>query len=451
MAEQRFQQFRQKCSTEDFDSIKFLTGKAEQLKGTDDELAQRIMVRVKNLTNQAQKESDKKAAISKLAQPQVKSLSHTENSKLSVKQSTINTLKSSYVLFVVIPSLLFAFYQIFWASERYESSAKVIVQQPDGMATMDSSMAILSGLTGSNGGVSDTEIVKAYIYSNDMLSYLNNNLQLRAHYSQTNIDIFSRLKEDESQEGFLDYYQKHVTVTIDSQSNVISIDAQAFTPDFAYKLTTTITKQAEWFINSIGHQLAESQLEFIKNEHHNVEIQLESAQTALMQFQQRYNLLDPTAEGAALQKIAYELEGQITAKEAELKGTTSSMSSSSPRVLRIKTELQALKNQLEQERNKLSNEKGETIPVSEILARYTDLKVRMELALQAYTSSQVSLEKSRIEAYRQLKYLITVETATHPQENKYPQAPYNITLFFIVISMLFSVIRIISSTIKELK
>ena len=85
------------------------------------------------------------------------------------------------------------------------------------------------------------------------------------------------------------------------------------------------------------------------------------------------------------------------------------------------------------------------------MARFTDYKVKMELALQAYTSSQISLEKSRIEAYRQIKYLIVVERATLSEEYKYPEIIYNITLFFILLSMAFFIAKIIFVTIKELK
>ncbi|MEI6893848.1 MAG: lipopolysaccharide biosynthesis protein, partial [Colwellia sp.] len=89
--------------------------------------------------------------------------------------------------------------------------------------------------------------------------------------------------------------------------------------------------------------------------------------------------------------------------------------------------------------------------VSEILSRFTDYQIQMELALQAYTSSQISLEKSRIEAYRQMKYLIVVEQATLSEDNKYPDVVYNISLFVLLLSMAFGIGKIIVSTVNELK
>jgi capsular polysaccharide transport system permease protein len=85
------------------------------------------------------------------------------------------------------------------------------------------------------------------------------------------------------------------------------------------------------------------------------------------------------------------------------------------------------------------------------VARFSDFKINLELALQAYTSSQVSLEKSRIEAYRQLKYLVTVESPTEPQDAKYPEVLYNTSLFLAITLMLFGIGRIVIATVSELR
>ncbi|QIA64464.1 lipopolysaccharide biosynthesis protein [Vibrio astriarenae] len=482
MIEQKFQEFRKSIAPGEFNSIEFLTARAQQLEADDPDLSQRILVRVTNLKREKQKkaeEAKKEEALAKAKQEEVqekrvepksevistpaakpaeeqkKKAEHKAKGKLSHLISSnplLNKLKQSpFTALVLVPTLIFAFYQLFWATERFESQAQVIVQQPDGMATMDASMAVLTGLGMPSTGVSDTELVKAYILSNDMLRYLEDKLNLSAHYSQSEIDVFSRLDSDSSWESFFEFYQKHINVFIDAKSNIVFVQGQGFDADFAHRLTQTIVDRAEWYINSIGHQLAEAQLEFIKNEHANIQSRLEEAQATLLNFQQRYNLLDPAAEGMAMQQIAYGLEGQISAKEAELKSLNAIMSDQAPQVRALQNQLTALKEQLVKERGKLSADDEQVIPVSEILANYTDLKVKMELALQAYTSSEVSLEKSRIEAYRQLKYLVVVEAATLPQDSKYPHALYNISLFALVTMMLFAIGKIIISTIRELK
>jgi capsular polysaccharide transport system permease protein len=234
---------------------------------------------------------------------------------------------------------------------------------------------------------------------------------------------------------------------------------QAFTPEFSHLVSKIIVARAEWFINEIGHTLAKEQLKFVQQEHALVEKRLKSVKTELLSFQSRHDLLDPQAEGMALQQIAYQLEGQIAAKRTELRTLRSSMSETAPQVLNVAAQLQSMTQQLENERGRLTDQSSSedmlpeevNLNVSQILAKFSDYKINLELALQAYTSSQVSLEKSRIEAYRQLKYLVIVESPTQPQEAKYPEIFYNISLFLAIILMIFGIGRIVIATVKELR
>jgi capsular polysaccharide transport system permease protein len=459
LIEQKFQEFKEKQASKDFQDVAFLEHQADLIRPKDAELADRIMHRVRNLNKQADKERDSGSrAVG--SQSVVNAGKETESTnKKAVSEPKSQTwrqivqvkIKTPFVVFVVVPTLLFAFYQLLWATERYESQAQVIVQQPDSAATMDSSLALLSGLGVSTTSSADPQLLETYINSNDMLNYLDQTLDLKKYYSEPEADIFSRLKADATQEDFLEFYQKHITVEIDEKSGVISISVQSFDPQFAQKLAEQIVSRSEWYINNIGHQLAEAQLSFIKVEHQLDEDKLKKAQVTLLNFQQKYHLLDPSAEGVAMQQIAYGIEGQIATKEAELKSLTNIMSEHAPQVKASRNDLEALRKQLLNERNKLAQDGGQAIPVSEILAKYTDLRVAMEIALQSYTSSKISLEKSRIEAYRQLKYLITVQSATKPEQSTYPDAFYNISLFFILAAMIFAIIRIIYAVVHELK
>ncbi|TBT76110.1 lipopolysaccharide biosynthesis protein [Vibrio parahaemolyticus] len=357
-------------------------------------------------------------------------------------------LKAPIVYCTLLPWLIFAFYTVFIETPKFESQAQIIVKQPDGASTMDASMALLSGFTGQSTS-SDPQLVKAYIHSQDMLNYIESQLKLFEHISSDNVDVFSRLSGDASREDFVDYFIKMVDIYIDDASSVITVKVKGFDASYTQSLTQAIVERSEWYINSIGHHLANEQLKFVQGEHNLVEQKLSKTQTELLQFQQEHNLIDPLAEGAAMQQIAYGLEGQIAAKEAELKTLLAVMSSNAPQVMATKSALEGLKLQLVAERSRLATTKN-NMSVSEILAKFTDLKVNLDLALQAYTASQISLEKSRIEAYRQLKYLIVVEAPTLPEDATYPKEQYNLLLAAVLLLLVFGIGKIIIATIKEL-
>ncbi|TKF67361.1 lipopolysaccharide biosynthesis protein [Vibrio sp. F13] len=428
--ERRFIKFSQETSKHDFNNVNFLKKSSKELMKSDPELAMRLLLRVKRLN--------------KNIRPRT----------LLVVKGRITNLdwinRYPSIIIVLLPVLLFSIYQIFIASPRFESQAQVIVQQPESIAAIDPSIALLGGL-GVQPSSSDTELVRAFIYSNDMLTYLDELIGLREHYQSKNADFFTRLKWDANNDELLKYYKKFIRVEVDEKSGVVSVFSQAFEPKYSQKITEAIVTRAEWYINSIGHQLAEAQLKFVRGEHQIIEDKLNKAQTELLNFQQQHLLLDPMAEGAALQQIAYTLEGEIASKKAELIALKSTMSGNSPQVVRVKSNISALQNQLKLERDKLALDTKNGLPVSQVLAQYTDLKIKMDLALQAYTASQISLDKTRTEAYRKIKFLVMVETATLPEEYRYPNELYNIVLFFVVITIFYFISSIVLSTLRELK
>lgn len=364
-------------------------------------------------------------------------------------KKVLDFIKKPIFVFAILPWLFFLVYQLFIMSPRFESQAQIIVQQPDAATTLDPAMAMLSGL-GVPTTNTDTELVKAYIYSQDMIGYLDETIDLQNHWKSTEADFFSRLRSDSTQEDFRDFYLKHVLVEIDDASSVVTIKVQAFDSNYALDLNNTIVDRAEWYINEIGHQLAKEQLKFVQSEHQLVEQKLRKAQSSLLNFQQQHNLLDPEAEGMAVQQITYGMESALANKQAELKALLNVMNENAPQVLSLKNEISALRDQLLNQRDKLSDSDNQVMTLSQVLAKFTDYKIDMDIALKSYASSLISLEKSRVEAYRQLKYLVVVETPTKPESHTYPLVLYNITLFGVIALMLFGIVKIVRTTIHEL-
>jgi capsular polysaccharide transport system permease protein len=374
-----------------------------------------------------------------------------------VKHSLAFAQKHAFALFVLVPVVIFTLYLILLASPRYVSQAQFIVQQNNQSPSFDPSLTMLAGLSG-GAERNDPELVKAYIFSADMLSYLEQEINFVEHYASSEYDVFSRMDDDASLEDRVDYLHQHIDVSIDPTSTILTVTVQAFTAEFAHSLNSVVTERAEWFINEIGQNLAKSQLAFIEADHARVEERFKEAQTQLLSFQREYNLLDPEAEGLALQQITFELESRIAAKSAELNALKGSMSAQAPMVMKMEEELSSLRRQLRAERNRLTNTGdvevlagANEIGVNDILAKFSDYKINLEFALQAYTASKVSLEASRIEAYQQLKHLVRIESPTLPEDAKYPRIIYNIALLLVVLIIVFGISKLIIATAHELK
>jgi capsular polysaccharide transport system permease protein len=477
LLEDKIKALRATMSAEQWADADYLLTRVKDIEPADKAFAFRLMQRVKNLapTKANSKLLEKLTALALAQHPELATSGSTSSPeqepaiirlKRLVKaaigvsgQANFKKIKYPFLYFVICPFLLFAFYQILLASPRYESQAQLIVKEPNGMATLDPAMAIMSGF-GISSGDADTQLVQSYIHSNDMLTYLDSELNLIQHYSDTGYDVVSRLASNSSRESQLEFFLSMVNIQINEKSQVIIVKAQAFDPEVAHKLSQLLVERAEWYINEVGRNLAKSQLDFVQTEHTLVQEKLSAAKSVLLEFQRRYNLLDPEAEGMALQQISYQLEGLITAKKTQLIALSNSMTDQAPMVLQAKAELDSLVEQLNNERNRLTDESSSDttndsepskMGVGQILAKYSDYKINLELALQGYTSSLISLEKSRIEAYRQLKYLVVVESPTLPQDASYPKVFYNLALFLTLAMMLFGIAKIILATVDEFR
>ncbi|MBU2977827.1 capsule biosynthesis protein [Alteromonas sp. C1M14] len=362
----------------------------------------------------------------------------------------IAKLKKNKLVLIVAPWLIYALYLVLLAAPQYESESQLIVKSTEGGSTFDPS-TLLAGSLGGASSASDSQIIESYIKSQDMMRYLEQTLSLSEHYSSDVADIFSRLGSDHTQIQFYEYYLDHVSVEVDSASSVITLKVRGFEPEFARQVNAAIVKKAEEFLNAINNNLAKSKMAFAKNEHRVVEEKLQAAKNELLAFQSKYNVLDPTAEGAASQQIAFSLQATLAQKQAELNSLETMMSPTAPEVQNTKRQINALRQQISLQKESFSNQETEdSLSVSNLMAQYSNLQVQLQLAIQAFSSSLVSLENARVEAYQKLQHLVTIETPTLPDDNAYPKIIYNLVLFGVILLVVYATGRIVIATIKEL-
>ena len=372
------------------------------------------------------------------------------NDTSSDSRSMMKIVKRPIIAFVVIPWLVYAFYLAVIASPLYESRSQLILKTSNSNSAFDPSSILLGGLSGVSVS-NDAKLVETYVLSRDIMLKLDEKLEIRDHYVNSGADFFSRLSSNHSEEDFLAFFQKHVDVKVEQLSGVISINAMAFDPAFAKEINVAIVEFSEQFINNINNELAKVQLEFAQQEHLSIEQNLELAKQQLLAFQSKYDLVDPTVEGAAFQQITYGLESALVQKRAELNGVQAIMASNAPAVINLQRDIAALEQQIQQERERISDsdKTGQQQSMSELIAEFGNLRIQLELQTQTFAASLAALEKTRVETYQQLQHLVTIETSTLPDENKYPRVTYNLTLAAILLLLTFGIVRIIIATVRE--
>ena len=96
----------------------------------------------------------------------------------------------AYICCVILPVLIIIFYLSFFAKDRYESSSTILVKQvADTKVTDSSGLGSLLGV--SNTSREDSQILKEYIASRDMIERLDKSLDLRKEFSSVSDPVFA--------------------------------------------------------------------------------------------------------------------------------------------------------------------------------------------------------------------------------------------------------------------
>jgi Capsule polysaccharide export protein len=346
-------------------------------------------------------------------------------------------------MWVVAIFFLALIYYTAIASDRFVSEAKVVVRQADSIkAVPDIS---LLGLSGSNN--TDIQLVQEYLKSLEMLKSLDQRLQLKQHYQSSSADWFSRLPSNATQEDFYDYYNSHISLSLDSTSGVLTIQAQAFTPEFAQKIVNNLIELSEKKINGLSHKIAAEQVQFVEREITKTYDRLQKNRGEILDFQNKHQLVSPEGQTQALQGVINELQAELVRQQAEYKRLTSFMNSSAPEVVALKDRIDALNHQLEQEQKRLTNQDSPAL--NEMTADFQNYKVQAELATDLYKTGLTSLEQARVEAYRKLKFLQVITDPEVAEDAKYPERGYNLATLAVLLCVFYGLLMMVVATIRE--
>ncbi|QPR56227.1 sugar transporter [Aeromonas allosaccharophila] len=362
------------------------------------------------------------------------------------------SLKLGSFLWVVACFTMASIYFGGIASDRYVSRSEIIIKQADQIKMLPDALSML-GLGGNNH--QDVLLVQDYLRSWDLLAKLDRELALKAHYQSNDADFFSRLSGEATREEFLEYFRDHLTLRLDELSGVLTIELQAFDPAYGQQVVSMMLKEAEGFINQLGHQVAMDQLAFVEQEVNRSHQRLQAEKAKVLAFQNSHQLISPESTSSARLGVVSEIEAELVRQQAELKQLHSYMKESAPAVVSVQARVNALGKQLLQEKAKLTtNGTGASKQVgpeamNEITAQYMDLKTQATLAADLYKTGLISLEQARVEAYRKLKHLLVVTKPTLAEEAEYPRRLYNLVTIGVLLCLFYGLIVMGLATLRE--
>ncbi len=345
-------------------------------------------------------------------------------------------------------SLVGALYWGLIASDRYLAEARVIIQRADisGGQSMDFS-SLITGAGGVNRA--DQLLMRDHLLSLDTLRKLEARLKLRQHYSSQG-DWLSRLWDAQVPlEHFLDHYRARVTVELDDYAGVLSIQAQAYTPEMGQAIAAALVAEGESTMNAMARALAQEQVNFLEQQAGQLKDRALATRLALLQYQNRNGLLSPKATAENVAGIVNRLDGQLAELQTRRNGLLGYLQPGSAAVVELELQIAAVQKQIANENARLVAPGGKTLNAN--VEEFQRLELEALFAQDIYKTALMALEKGRVEATRTLKKVSVLQSAGLPEYPLHPRRLYQILVFVLATFLLAGVLQLLTAIVRDHK
>lgn len=355
-------------------------------------------------------------------------------------------LRISFVLCVIVPTLLCSIYYLFIASDRYVATAGFSVRSMDATATGSDFLGSLTGLASVGTTTTDSYIILEYLKSRELIEKLRGDIAFDEAYSSEKIDFLYKLDRDLPIEDIVDYWDWMITPSFDNASSIITFEVQAFTAEDAEKIAELIVQYCQALVNKLSAQARRDAVQFAEREVSTAQLRLKLIREELRNFRAQSSAVDPSAVAAAQLELVTTLQGQLIELRSRLATLTVTLSESAPPVKQLRKQIASLEAEIAIKRSEVGGLNGDNSikasNLSKLLADFEKLRVEQEFAQQAYVVSLSSLERARAEADRQQRFLAVFKSPSRPQNAIYPERVLNSFLAFVVV-LIFWVIGVL--------
>jgi capsular polysaccharide transport system permease protein len=362
------------------------------------------------------------------------------------RRKKLRMLCARLAAFVLLPTLLAAWYFFSIATPMYATKSEFLILQAD----QQGGSGLGGLLTGTQFATSQDSIaVQSYLQSKDAMLRLDADVGFKSHFSQDGIDPIQRLSDAPTNEEAYGVYQKMVKVGYDPTEGVLRMEVIAADPQVSADFSNALINYAEERVNNLseqkrGDQMADAEASFAK-----AALDRSEAQERLVQLQIEGATLDPEAVIAGLRAQINSVEIQILEKELQLAALLDNARPNQSRVEGAQGDIRRLQVQLDELNARMTDASQGENSLAQLSVRIqmaqADLATR-DLLLQ---SALQQVEQTRMEANRQVRYLTTSVKPVAPEEASYPRSFENTLLAFLIFGGIYLMVSLTASILRE--
>ena len=355
-------------------------------------------------------------------------------------------LAISFVLVVILPLLVSAWYLHFRAADQYASYVGFSVRSESapGAADILGGLGSLVGVTSSSS--SDTDILYKFIQSRDLVERVNARIDLREVWSKAPDDPVFRFRGGTSLEDLAREWDRKVRIHFDT--GMIDLRILAFTPEDAQAIAKAILDEGGLLINELNDVAREDALRYARQELDRAEARLREARTEMTEFRNRYQLVDPAADVQGQVGVVSSLQQQLAEQLVALGLLRANAQDNDPRIAQTELRIDVIREQIEAERLKIGSVNGERA-LSDLVGEFETLAVERQFAETSYTAALASYEAARAEAARQSRYLAPYIRPTLAQDAEFPERGTLLAMIFGFLSLIWIIGTLVFYSLRD--
>jgi len=286
-------------------------------------------------------------------------------------------------------------------------------QQQSGSAAALAALGSLGGLAGGLAAKTPDDLYVALLKSDSVLRGLDAKFDLRKHYEVDTHEALRRIVP-----GF-------IRVSADKKSGVISVEVDDKDKNFAADVANAHEAEVTKLLGRLAVSEAQLRRVFFEKQLQDTKENLVKAEQALRGVQEKSGVIVLDKQAEALITNAALLRAQIAEREVQLKVLRTSSTEQNPAVIRLNSELHALRTELSRMESAQGGSPGSAVdmPVGKLPEAAVDyVRARRELKLQETLLEGMvrQYEIAKLDEAKEGPVLQTVDVAVPPDRKSKP-------------------------------
>ncbi|WP_411037155.1 hypothetical protein [Shinella sp. BYT-45] len=332
------------------------------------------------------------------------------------------TKTNTFLLVVLVPSILAAIYYGYVVSGQYVAEARMIVRTIGVSERFDTSEKRDGrSIIGGDSLTQDSYIVANYLQSPEIVRTLNEEIGLAKRFSQSDIDYLSRLPKDASFEELHRYWTKQIGTYVDGPSGIIIFTVRAFSPEDSVTILNAAMQAADRMIDKISEKAKRDLIVRAEADVANGLSAYTKALDDLRQYQNASGILDPKLSAQMVSTVVGKLVEERLGLVVRLNSLEAANAADSAAARQLKRSIKALDEQIQQYQASLAGESSTGVQLSQNLTDFSRLETRRLVTQAIYESTVRNLDTSRSTAIRRTTFISVFSAPELPEKSKYPE------------------------------